>query len=269
VQPSEVVKVVFIIVMAKHISYLKNYKNLNSFLSVGQLAVHCFFIVGLIVVVSRDMGSALVFVFIFIMMLFAAGVKFYWFLAGLAGLAAIAPFFWTHVLNERYRERILAPYVASIDPLGTNIKWQTSRSQLALANGRLWGMGLGQGTISQSDQLPEKQTDFIFAVIGEELGMIACLAVFVLLMAIIIRCLYIGVKSKNTMSMLVCFGVAGSMIFQTFENISMCLGIAPVIGITLPFFSYGGSSMFSMFAAAGLVSGVKVRPKPERFSSYR
>lgn len=269
VQPSEVIKVVFIVVMAKHLSYLKNYKSLNSVLSVGQLAVHCVFTVGLIVVISGDMGSALVYVFIFVVMLFTAGLKFYWFLIGLAGVAAVAPLFWTRVLNQQYRDRIMVPYDSSIDPTGTGVGWQGSQSKIALANGQFWGMGYGEGTVSQSSNLPEKQTDFIFAVIGEEMGMIAGLIVFGLLMAITIRCIYIGIKSKNTMSMLVCFGVAGSMIFQTFENICMCIGVAPVIGITLPFFSYGGSSMFSMFAAMGLVSGVKYRPKPERFVSYR
>lgn len=269
VQPSEVVKVAFIVCMSKHMSYLKTYKNINSVISVGQLVIHCGFIVGMIVVISGDMGSALVFLFLFIVMLFAAGLKFYWFLIGMAGVAAVFPIFWTKVLNQQYRNRILVPYDSSIDPTGTGIGWQASQSKAALANGQFWGMGYGQGPQSQSDYLPAKQTDFIFSVIGEELGMIACLAVMALLLAIIGRCLYIGVKSKNTMSMLACFGVAGSMIFQTFENICMCIGVAPVIGITLPFFSYGGSSMFSMFAAMGLVSGVKYRPKPERFVSLR
>lgn len=269
VQPTEVTKVVFIVVMAKHITYLKTYKDLNSFLSVGQLAVHCIFTIGLIMITSRDMGSALVFLFIFIVMLFAAGLRLYWFLIGLAAVAAVAPFFWTRILTQRYRDRILVPYVPEIDPTGTDIGWQAAQSKRALANGGFWGQGYGQGTVSQTDSLPAKQTDFIFSVIGEELGMIGCLVVIVLLLAIIARCIYIGIKSRNTLSMLVCFGVAGSMIFQTFENICMCIGIAPVIGITLPFFSYGGSSMFSMFAAMGLVSGVKYRPKPERFLSFR
>ncbi len=269
VQPSEVIKVIFIIVMAKHVSYLKNYKNLNSVMSMGQLLLHCFFTLGLIVVVTKDMGSALVYLFIFIIMLVTAGLKFYWFLIAGAGAAALTPLFWTRVLNQRYRDRILVPYNDTIDPLGTGIGWQASRSKIALGNGQVWGAGYGQGPIAQSDILPEKQTDFIFSVIGEEFGMVACVLVIALLMAIIIRCIYIGIKSKNTMSMLVCFGVAASFIFQTYENVCMCIGVAPVIGITLPFFSYGGSSMFSMLAAVGLVSGVKYRPKPERFISYR
>ncbi|MEG0876904.1 MAG: FtsW/RodA/SpoVE family cell cycle protein [Oscillospiraceae bacterium] len=269
VQPAEVVKVAFIVVMSKHISYLKNYKSLSSPLSVAQLVFHLMFILGIIVVISKDMGSALVFLFIFIVMLFAAGLKFYWFIIGLAAAAAVAPFFWTHVLNQRYRDRILCPYLDTIDPTGFDIRWQSNQSKLALASGQLSGTGLYKGQQTQSGVLPEKQTDFIFSVIGEELGMIACCAVILLLLCIIIRCIYIGLKSQNTMSMLVCFGVAGGLIFQTFENVGMCIGIAPVIGITLPFFSYGGSSMFSTFAAMGLISGVKYRPKPERFRAHR
>lgn len=267
VQPAEVIKVVFIIVLAKQLSYLKNYKNLNSVFSVGQLLIYCGFTIGLIVVVSKDMGSALVFLFIFAIMLFAAGVRFYWFIVGIAAAAAVTPLIWTHVLNQRYRDRILAPYDASIDPKGFEIRWQANQSKIALASGRLTGTGLFNGRQTQSGALPEKQTDFIFSVIGEELGMIACIIVILLLLAIIFRCIYIGIKSRNTMSMLTCFGVAAWLIFQTFENIGMCIGIAPVIGLTLPFFSYGGSSLFSVFAAMGLVSGIKYRPKPERFRS--
>lgn len=269
VQPAEVIKIPFIIVLARQLAYLRTYKSLNSVFSVGQLLAHLIFVIGLIVGISRDMGSALVFLFVFVTMLFAAGLQFYWFIAGLAAAAAVTPFFWVHVLNDRYRDRIMAPYDMSIDPTGHNIRWQTNQSRIALASGQLKGTGLYNGRQTQSGALPEKQTDFIFSVIGEELGMLACVAVIVLLLAIIFRCVYIGVKSKNTMSMLVCFGVAGWLTFQTFENIGMCIGIAPVIGITLPFFSYGGSSLFSLFAAMGVVSGIKYRPKPERFRSLR
>lgn len=269
VQPAEVIKIPFIIVLARQLTYLRTYKSLNSVFSVGQLLVHLIFVIGLIVGISRDMGSALVFLFIFIVMLFVAGLRYYWFVAGLAAAAAVTPFFWFHVLNDRYRDRIMAPYDMSIDPTGHDIRWQTNQSRIALASGQLKGTGLYNGRQTQSGALPEKQTDFIFSVIGEELGMIACVIVILLLLAIIFRCVYIGIKSKNTMSMLICFGVAGWLTFQTFENIGMCIGIAPVIGITLPFFSYGGSSLFSLFAAMGVVSGIKYRPKPERFRSLR
>lgn len=268
IQPSEIVKVIYIALLAKHISYLKEYKNLNHVLSVAQLAVHFFLPFAMVIVISGDLGSALIFFFIFAVMLFAAGLKLYWFVLGVAALAAVIPFAWTHVLRQDQINRILAPYDPSIDPLGDSVLYQAKQSKLALASGQLTGTGLFQGTQTQSQAVPAQQTDFIFAVIGEELGMIGCCVVILLLLLIILRCVYIGMHSKNTMSMLVCFGVAATILFQCMINIGMCLGLTPVIGLTLPFFSYGGSSMFSLFAAMGLVSGVKFRPKPERFHRY-
>nr|MCR4804606.1 FtsW/RodA/SpoVE family cell cycle protein [Clostridia bacterium] len=268
IQPSEVVKVLFIIVMAKHVSYLKEYKNLNSVLSVGQLLIHFALITGLLVWASKDIGSALVYLFIFLTMLFVVGLRFYWFVIGLAGVAAVMPFVWDHVLTQRYRDRILMPYDPTIDPNGWDVRYQLNQSKLALASGRFTGTGLGQGVQAQSNALPAKHTDFIFSVIGEELGLIGCGICILLLVLIMIRCVYVGLKSKNAMNMLVCFGVAGSIFFQTFLNTGMCIGIAPVIGITLPFFSYGGSSMIALFAMMGLVSGIKFRPKPERYRKH-
>ena len=268
IQPSEIVKVIYIVLMAKHISYLKEYKNLNHFFSVAQLAAHFLLPFALVVVISADLGNALIFLFIFIVMLFTAGLRIYWFILGVAAMAAVIPFAWTHVLREDQIARILAPYDSSIDPTGDDVMWQASQSKLALASGQLTGTGLYNGPQTQNQAIPSQHTDFIFSVIGEELGMLGCLAVILLLLLIILRCVMIGLRSKNTMSMLVCFGVAATLLFQSFINIGMCLGITPVIGLTLPFFSYGGSSTFSLFAAVGLVSGVKFRPKPERFHRY-
>lgn len=268
IQPTEIVKIAFIIVMAKQLSYLKEYKNLNSVTSIAQIVVHFVLMFGLILVTAQDLGSALVYFFIFAVMLFVAGVRIYWFVIGLAALAGMVPILWTYFLEDYQKDRILAPYDSSIDPDNTGINWQQNQSKIALASGQLTGTGLGEGTQSQSTAIPGKHTDFIFAVVGEELGMIGACLVLLLLMIIVIRCIQVGLRSGNTMSMLVCFGVAATVIFQTFENVSMCIGIAPVIGITLPFFSYGGSSLFSMFAAMGLVSGIKYRPKPTRASLY-
>ena len=268
IQPSEVVKVIYIVLLAKHMSFLKSYRNLNSPLSIAQIILHMGFMVVLVLFTAEDLGSTTVFIFIFIIMLFAAGVKLYWFAIGIAAMAAVTPYLWTHALQDYQRERILAPYDPTIDPTGFLIKWQTNQSKLALASGRMWGTGLYNGQQTQSSAIPAQHSDFIFAVAGEELGMVACLAILALLTIIAIRCIYIGIKSKNTMSMLICFGTAAMILFQTYENAGMCIGITPVIGITLPFFSYGGSSLFSVFAAMGIVSGIKYRPRPERFRSY-
>lgn len=267
IQPSEIVKVIFIVMMAKHISYLKEYKGLNNVLSMAQLVVHFMIPFGLIMVISGDLGSALIFFFIFLVMLFIAGLRGYWFVLGFAALAGVTPLAWDYVLKPYQKNRILAPYTTNIEGYD-DVIFQASQSKLALASGQLVGTGLFSGPQTQSRAVPFQHTDFIFAVIGEELGMLGCCAVILLLLLIVFRCVQVGLRSKNTMSMLVCFGVAATLLFQTFINIGMCLGLTPVIGLTLPFFSYGGSSMFSLFAAMGLVSGVKYRPKPERFHRY-
>lgn len=267
IQPSEIVKVIYIVLMAKYITYLREYKNLNHVLSMLQLFIAFLIPFGMVVVISGDLGSALIFFVLLAVLLFAAGVKFYWFLIGLAGLAGSIPLLWDR-LSERQIQRILAPYDPSIDPIGDDVLYQANQSKLALASGRLFGTGLGQGTQTQSGAVPQQHTDFIFSAVGEELGMIGCYAVIVLLLLIVLRCVRIGLRSKNTMSMLVCFGVATVILFQSFINIGMCTGLTPVIGLTLPFFSYGGTSMFSLFAAMGIVSGIRFRPRPERFHRY-
>ena len=268
IQPAEVVKVTFIIIMAKHATYLKQYRDLSSPLSVAQLLAHFVFIFGLIVVVTGDLGSALVYMFIFVVMIFGAGVKLHWFAIGIAAVAAVMPFLWTNFLSDNQINRIMAPYNPNIDPTGDTVMWQANQSKLALASGRFTGTGLYNGTQTQSNALPAKHTDFIFSVIGEELGMLGCIIVVILLIAIIIRCVQVGIKSHNTMNMLVCLGIAAIIAAQTLENIGMCIGVAPVIGVTLPFFSYGGSHIIALFAAMGIVSGIKFRPKPERFRRY-
>ena len=265
VQPAEIVKITFIIVFATQMNYFRSYKDLNSFVSFLLLALHFLLMFGLIVLSSSDLGSAMVYLFIFIVMLFAGGLKLRWFLVGIAVLAVGIPLLWTKFLHDYQKERILAPYVASIDPEGLGVRWHAIQSQIAIAGGGFTGQGLYSGARVQTEYLPSKHTDFIFSVAGEELGFVGCLAIFLLLAAIIARCVYVGVKSRDYLSSLICFGIAGMLIFQVLENIGMCLGLTPVVGLTLPFFSYGGSSIITMFAAMGIVSGIKLRPKPERY----
>lgn len=266
VQPSEIAKVIFIVLMAKHMAYLKEKRQLNEFKGVLQLAIHWFALFALVVVISSDLGSALILFAIFLVMLIAAGVAWYWLGIAAAALAAMLPLAWNFVLKDYQKDRIIAPYAPDIvDPAGNGITWQTNQSKAALASGRLTGVGYGQGIKTQSGVLPAKHTDCIFASIGEEMGMIMCVIIIVLLLIIIIRCCVVGVRSGSTFGMLICFGVAAALAFQTFINIGMCIGISPVIGITLPFISYGGSSVVTLFGAVGLVSGVKYRPKPQHF----
>lgn len=268
IQPSEIVKVIYIVLSAKHISYLRDYRNLSSPLSVFQIAAHFGILFLLILGISSDLGNALIFFFIFLIMMFVSGLKLYWFLFGGAALAMVIPVAWNHVLDSRQKERILAPYDPTIDPDGYGVNWEPNQAKLALSSGRLTGTGLYQGTQTQSEAIDSKHADYIFAAVGEELGMIGCIAVIVLLVAIILRCVYVGIHSRSTFGMLICFGVAAAFFFQTFINIGMCLGLTPVIGIALPFFSYGGSSLFTSFAAMGLVSGIHYKPKPTQYTSF-
>ena len=206
---------------------------------------------------------------IFVSMLFFLGVKLYWFGIGAAALAAMIPLAWDHFLKDYQKERLLAPYDPRIDPDGWGRNWQTSQSKLTLASGRLTGVDEAH----RFTVFTGKHTDFIFSCVGEELscvgeelGMIGCLIVILLLAVIIIHCARVGLRATRTFDMLICMGVASAVTFQTLINIGMCIGITPVIGITLPFFSYGGSSMVTMYIAMGLVSGIKYKLKPEHFS---
>ncbi len=261
-QPSEIIKVIYIIIAAKQMTYLKEYKDLNSFMSIVQMAGNFIIVFGLIVVVSSDLGSASIILCIFITMMFAVGVKIYWFAIGGATVAAFIPLLWNYFLKDYQKKRLVAPYDPSVDPRGDGILWQTNQSKLALASGRFSGIDEEHAQVIFTG----KHTDFIFAGIGEKLGMVGCLLVMFLLIIIIAHCIRVGIHSGRTFDMLICVGVASSVIFQSLVNIGMCIGITPVIGITLPFFSYGGSSMMTMFAAMGLVSGVKYKPKPQLFS---
>jgi rod shape determining protein RodA len=134
------------------------------------------------------------------------------------------------------------------------------RSLRSLNGGGMTGQGLFQGHRTQSGALVAQHTDFIFSAIGEEVGYLGCILVVVMLALIIALCIYVGVRSPDYLRKLVCFGAAGALIFQTLSNVGMCMGVTPVIGLTLPFISYGGSSLLSMFIMMGLVSGVYARP---------
>lgn len=266
IQPAEVVKIPFVVILAKLIMNFKERRTLNTFLSLLQILVVFGIMFVVIIVSSSDLGSALVYFFILIVMLFIGGLDLKWFLIGGAAFAAVSPLFWMQ-LSERQKARILAPFDSTIDPTGLGIMWQANQSKLAISAGNLFGEGLFTGPMTQSGAVPRQNTDFIFSVAGEELGLMGCLLIIALLLAIITRCIYVGIKSNNTLGLLVCLGLSAMLIAQMFENIGMCLGITPVIGLTLPFFSSGGSSILTMFAAMGIISGIKMRPKPMRFRS--
>ena len=232
---------------------------------VAMTAGHTLMMVGLIFVISGDMGSALVYLVIFAGMAFAAGVKLRWFALG-GGLAAAAGTLLVifDLIPSYMLSRFLVLFDHSYDPAG--VGFQQTRSLMAIGSGRIFGQGLFQGVQTQSANswaLPERQTDFIFAVCGEELGLVGCVLVLLILALIVYRCLSSAALAKNSMESYVCVGIATMLIFQIVENVGMCLFVMPVIGLTLPFFSYGGSSIVTVFAAMGMVSGIRRRSLPD------
>ncbi len=258
IQPAEICKITFILIMA---SVMASHQNrISSIPSVLHMVAHLGLLVGLNMVLSRDAGVSLIFVFIFIGMAFAGGVGLGWFGLGAGLIAAAAPVVWTKFMDPYQRNRILVLIDPSIDPQGINERYHTRQSLQSLTGGGLTGQGLFHGRRTQTDALFAKHTDYIFSSIGEELGFVGCLAVLVLLLAIIGRCIYVGVRTPDYMRRLVCFGAAAALIFQVCSNVGMCVGVTPVIGLTLPFISYGGSSLVSLFAMLGLVSGAYARP---------
>ena len=259
--PAEVVKITFIILLAWQFQWLLEEKrDLKSFSSAFMAAGHAFGMAGLYFIVSRDMGNAMMFVLIFVVMAFASGFALRWFvLLGAAGtIGGIAV--WTLDLLPSYmKNRFLVLFDHSYDARGAG--WQQTRSLLTIGGGGWFGQGYLQGTQTQAGEgsLPARHTDFIFSVIGEELGLVGCLAAILLLAAIIFRVLLVAKNAQIPFHSYLCVGMAAMLIFQTIINIGMCLFIMPVIGITLPFFSYGGSSVVTLFMAMGMVSGIKKR----------
>ncbi len=250
IQPSEFVKVGFILTFASHINMVKEYINYPR--AIIPLGLH-FGVIFALIMMEGDLGTGLVFLFTFVVMMFAAGLHRLYFIIGGVFIAAAAPLVFNN-LSEYQQMRILAVYDPTLDPLGYG--YHTIQSKIALGSGGISGSGLFEGVQTQYSVLPAKQTDFIFSVAGEELGFFGSMVILALVLAIIIRVLYCAKNSRDFTGMLVCSGVAAVFIFQAAENIGMCLGLLPVIGITLPFFSYGGSSMLSSVCLMGLVMSV-------------
>lgn len=266
IQPAEICKITYILIMA---SVMASHQNqVSSIPSVFHMVFHLVLLVGVNYVMSNDAGVSLIFVFIFIGMTFAGGVSLIWFLLAGGGIAAAIPFLWNYVMAEYQKDRFRILWDPTVDPNGEDQRYHSLRSLYTLRGGGWVGQGLFNGNRVQADSLPAQHTDYIFSSIGEELGFLGCVAVMVLLFLIVLRCIYVGTKSPDYLRRLVCFGAASALIFQIISNIGMCLGVTPVIGLTLPFFSYGGSSLVTIYAMLGLVSGVHARPEAESHQLY-
>ena len=265
IQPAEICKITYIIIMASVMSSHQN--RISSIPSVMHMVLHLGLLVGLNMVLSSDAGVSLIFVFIFIGMAFAGGVHWGWFIAAFAALAAISPVAWK-VMGNYQRERILILIDPSFDAQGIGARYHSKINLQSLTGGGLTGQGLFNGNRTQGGYLFAQHTDYIFSSIGEELGFFGCMIVMILELAIIIRCIYVGLQCQEYMRRLICFGAASALMFQLMINVGMCIGVMPVIGLTLPLISYGGSSLVTIFAMLGLVSGAHARPQSLSHERY-
>lgn len=248
IQPSEFVKIAFVCTFSKHIELVKD--KINKPKQLLGLLLHAGIIVGLILL-SGDLGVALVYFGIIAVMLFCAGLSG-WYFVGLFGAIVVAlPLLWSFLRIDQ-QNRIIFGFQPELDPNGVGMQALMSRD--AIANGGMFGRGLGSHGIYED--LPASHTDFIFSTVCEMFGFVGGLILVITLVVMAVRLIVVAHRSRDFVGKLICSGIAAVVIFQTAENLWMCLGLVPVIGITLPFMSAGGSSVFAMYFLMGLAHSV-------------
>lgn len=253
IQPSEFVKIAFLCTFAKHIEFVK--KTLNRPKTLLGLMLHAGVIVGLILL-SGDLGVALVYIGIIAFMLFCAGLSGWYFLGAVSVLAVAFPFLW-EFLREDQQNRIIFGFQPELDANGVGMQALMSRD--AIANGGFFGRGLNSNGIYED--LPASHTDFIFSTVCEKFGFTGGFILVITLVVLALRLLWLAYTSRDFVGRLICSGIAAVIILQTLENLWMCLGLVPVVGITLPFVSAGGSSVFALYFLMGLAHSVYAHEK--------
>jgi len=257
-QPSELVKISFVILMALYFS--RNRHTLDSLNGVVKSFLYAApFIV---IILKEDLGSAIVFCAIWVVMLFYAGIDYKLFAKLTVLFCALIPVAY-HFMASHQKERIDA--FLHPDDLSLPGNYQVFHSKIAIGSGGFTGKGLFQGTQKSLDFLPVQESDFIFSVICEELGLLGGLILIALFTIFLYRIAKIAQNAIDLYGALIAMGFIGMFGFQIFENIAMSMGIMPVTGITLPFISYGGSSILSNMIALGLVLSVGMRSKQINF----
>ena len=268
-QPSELAKIVIVLFFAAF--FVKYNENLNSVKVIG--ASFALVAVPLVLILTQpDLSTTIVSTIIFIVLLFIAGLSYKIIVSVLAVVAPIAMVLLVYVVQLAQSTETEVPYqikrilawLYPTDPRFSDLALQQQNSIMAIGSGQLWGKGLNNSeaaSLKNTGYIIEPQTDFIFAVIGEELGFVGTTAVIVLLFLIVIECIYIGSRAKDLQGRLICCGMASLVGFQSFVNICVATGLFPNTGIPLPFVSYGLTSIVSIFLGMGLVLNVGLQPK--------
>ena len=252
-QPSELMKIAIILTLAKYYHRIKN-ENINSFVSIA--TVLTVITIPIILVISQpDLGTSVLIALSGLIILWIAGIKIKYFVFSFIVSIMSLPFI-ISFLKPYQKLRILTFLDPDRDPLGAG--YQIIQSKIAIGSGGLNGKGFLKGTQSYLDFLPEKHTDFIFTLFSEEFGFIGSIGLLILYTIIIIRIIRIGVISRSNFSKLFCFGFAFSIFIYIVVNLSMVLGLLPIVGSPLPIMSYGGSSMLATMIGFGIVLSAKI-----------
>ena len=253
IQPSEFVKLAFLCTFAKHLDKVKD--TINHPKTLGFLLLHAGVIAGLILL-SGDLGVCLIYFGIIAVMLFCAGLSI-WYFVGVFSLVAIAfPFLWDFLRPDQ-QNRIIYGFRPELDL--ENVGMQALMSRDTIASGGFFGQGLFGGSLYED--LPASHTDFIFSTVCEKFGFLGGFIVVATLVVMAFRLIWISKNCRDGVGKLICGGIAAIIILQTAENLWMCIAAVPVIGITLPFVSYGGSSMLAMYLIMGLAHSVSAHEK--------
>ena len=253
-QFSEIAKILMIVVLATYLSNRSGRMgSLVSIVGAGVLVVPPF----VLVLLQPDLGTSLVFAAILVAMLFMSGASLRW--LGLFAAAAIAafPFIWNYVLQDYQKTRLTAFLDPLADIQGTG--FQLYQSQVAVQSGGWFGVGLTNGTQNASGLLPVQNTDFVAAILAEELGFVGAFVVVLLFVALLWRILVAGWRSKDPFGMMFASGFAAMILFQLVVNMGMVIGIMPITGIPLPFISHGGASLISIAAGLGILESINIR----------
>jgi rod shape determining protein RodA len=253
-QPSELVKISFVLVFASYLT--RNRGELYTLKGVGMAGLYAAPFI--MIILKEDLGTAVVMCFMMVVMLFCAGIDYKLF-AKLGGVFCISMPILYRFMASHQKERIDA--FLHPDNLGLAGNYQVWNSKVAIGSGGILGKGLFEGTQKELKFLPVQKSDFIFSVIAEELGMVGGAVVIILYTVFLYRMIKIANNAKDMYGSLVVIGILSMFCFQIFENIAMAMGIMPVTGITLPFISYGGSSVVANMIALGIVLNVGIRSK--------
>ena len=254
-QPSEFMKIAIVIYLSSYFSSQET----SPYPGLKKLALPVFLVMVpvLVILTQPDLGTAIIILAISGTVIFFVGIRWRYILSGTLLILPLLYPVWEHVLKPYQKRRILILLRPDLDPLGAG--YHIRQSKIAIGSGMLWGKGFLNGTQNKLQFLPEKHTDFIFSVWAEEWGFVGCFALLALFALLIMLSLRVARRSKDRYGSLLVVGMTGLVLWQVLINIGMVIGLLPVVGITLPFVSYGGSSLITLCLAIGLIENVSMR----------